>query len=435
MRSAALILLLAAAGLPSASLSSASQAPAQESAPSAALDALLSQDPGRALEAAELAVMLLGVEPKAVAQWLADMDQALRETQSTAARRAHLERLLVQTRQVPELIEGFIARPELPALARAHALAVGIEVLRTGRRPVDFRTLTDLLRATGDLPSEAAGSANQALRRCMREFASLRLFSHYGLEQLYLQTPAALSCAVLDGVAQSEDAEFAAQGLARLLGSVPESDPAVLNRLHLTLQAHLAGSAPSIADRVETFLQDPRPFARQEAAACLGRTGARSHVEALIERLGDDSTTVRSAAQTALHQLTGMSLPPDPDRWRQWFARQLEWWQARGQGRLDELSLATRSEQLEILREVCTKRLYHEEVSAYLSDLLDGDDPQTKCLALSALGTLRSPSALGLVRTFEHDPAPSVREAARAALRSYQQGEGTLPRRPAQGPR
>ena len=85
MRSAALILLLAAAGLPSASLSSASQAPAQESAPSAALDALLSQDPGRALEAAELAVMLLGVEPKAVAQWLADMDQALRETQSTQA--------------------------------------------------------------------------------------------------------------------------------------------------------------------------------------------------------------------------------------------------------------------------------------------------------------------------------------------------------------
>ncbi|MDG1491831.1 MAG: hypothetical protein P8R43_08055, partial [Planctomycetota bacterium] len=127
--------------------------------------------------------------------------------------------------------------------------------------------------------------------------------------------------------------------------------------------------------------------------------------------------------QTALHELTGMALPADPQRWRGWFDDQLAWWDSEGQSQLDELRFASRTGQLTILRDVSTKRLFHDEIAEGVAELLRGGDAATQCLALSALGTLRSPSTLDLVDSYEAHPDPDVRAASRAALRSYQQAQ------------
>ena len=62
-----------------------------------------------------------------------------------------------------------------------------------------------------------------------------------------------------------------------------------------------------------------------------------------------------------------------------------------------------------------------DEIAAGVAELLQDGDSATQCLALSALGTLRSPGALDLVSSFRGHSDPAVQAAAETALRSYQQ--------------
>lgn len=395
------------------------------------LEELLRSPGAEPVDAAALAVLLLEASPAEVDRWLDALDAALEASRHAPLERRALERLEVEVRQVPELVETMLAEPELSVEARAHALTIALEVLERTRRPSSFRRLMGIVPRAGQLPPASAAAPAEALRSCLGALSSLRLHSQPQLEHLYRTAPAALTVAVVDGVARGADPEFAARSLARLLEVLPDHDPAVLNRLHLVLNRQPPGPAPGIADRVAPYLEDPRPFARHQAAACLGRTGRREHVEALIGGLSDPEVVVRSAARDALGQLTGMSLPADADRWRGWLAGQLAWWEEDGADRLHDLGHAARSEQLTILREVCDKRLFHEEIAVALRPLLESVDEEEQRLALSALGTLRSPTALDMVRAFEDHPEPRVREAARAALRSYRQARACLQQRPA----
>jgi hypothetical protein len=369
----------------------------------------------------DLAILLLEAEVDAVTAWLKDVSLASNE--ATSPRSARPQRLLTKAKLVPGILRGLISRQEIPAEARAHALAVGVEILHAGGTPADFRQLVRLVTSAGKLDPRRAGKAPSSLRRCLLDATSLRLYSFPDLERLYQVAPDPLARAILDGVAGGADPEYSARALARLLGLLPARDPAVLNRLHLALQRARAGSNPGVADRVAPYLDDARTFARHEAAGCLARTGERAHVQPLIERLEDSELAVRIAAQTALHELTGMALPAHPQRWRGWFDEQLAWWDSEGQSQLDELRFASRTGQLTILRDVSTKRLFHDEIAEGVAELLRGGDAATQCLALSALGTLRSPSTLDLVDSYEAHPDPDVRAASRAALRSYQQAQ------------
>lgn len=428
MSAAALLLLLVASHTAPTTLR-------PEDPSTAHLDKLIAQPGAPEVQVPALAAMLLDAELPAVREWLGALDTEWLAARSVPDRRTGLDDLRRRTRLVPEVIQALLVQPEIPEAARAHALSVGVEIVRAGRRPADFRQLTELLRTASVFAIQPSEAADKAMQRCLQEFTSLRLYSTSDLELLFRYAPASSRCALLDGVAGGDDPEFAARGLIRLLTVDPEHDPAVLNRLHLALQRHPQGAAPRIAQRVVPFLDDPRAFARHEAAACLGRIGERDQVRPLIDRLVDDEIAVRTAAHASLHQLTGMALPPHPERWLQWLERQLSWWVDRGEARVGDLSLASRPEQLAILREICNMRLYHEEIATRLGELLEDGDLETQCLALSALGTLRSPSALGLVRAFEAHRDPAVRKAAQAAVRSYQQAEACLRRRPERGSR
>lgn len=377
----------------------------------------------------ELTALLLGAELEAVMSWLKDISRASHEARAKGLKSVNRAALLETTRQVPEVISGLTSRHELPSEARAHALAVGVEILHAGGTPADFRALVDLVTSAVDLAPRRAGEAPSSLRGCLLDATSLRLYSAPDLLRLYQGAPEPLTRAILDGVAGGADPGYSARALVHLLGALPASDPAVLNRLHLALHRADAGPNPAVADRVVPYLKDARTFARHQAAACLAKTGERAHVYPLIESLDDGNLTVRTAAQTALHELTGMSLPADPSRWRSWFDEQLAWWDAEGQLQLDELNLAPRTVQLTILRDICTKRLFHDEIAAGVAGLLEGGDAATQCLALSALGTLRSPTALKLVHSYRLHPDPAVQAAAQAALRSYQQTKTCRSRR------
>lgn len=394
--------------------------------PPAELAARIARVAPSELTATDLAVILLDASLEEVTRWLAGLDEEHGGPRHAQHRGAGAETVRRRAEEVPAVLRGLLSQGTMPSEAHAHALALGIEITRSKRSPGGFRALTDLVASATGVAPNRAGVAPEYLKRAVVEATSLRLFRFPDLERLYRQAPAPLLQPILDGVAAGPDPDFSAGALARLLGSAPATDPSVLNRIHLALQRRPTGPAPEIADRVAAYLDDPRPFARHEAAACLARIGERAHVPPLIERLGDAEATVANAAHTALHRLTGMTLPPDPGRWAHWFEGQLAWWDSEGQSQLDELVFATRSVQLAILRDICTKRLFHEEIAVRVGDLLHGGDDSTLCLALSALGTLRSPSALALVRSYVGHPQPAVQEAALAALRSYQQAQGFL---------
>lgn len=387
------------------------------------------------LTAADLAVILLDASLEEVTRWLEGLDHGRARARRSPGQGAEVARVRRTAEEVPGVLRGLLSRPTIPSEAQAHALALGVEVLRSKRSPGAFRELVELVASATGVAPDRAGEAPERLKRSLMDATSLRLYRLPELDGLYRQAPDPLRRPIIDGVAAGADPDFSAGALARLLGSVPTSDPSVLNRIHLALQRRPAGPAPEIADRVAAYLDDPRPFARHEAAACLARIGERAHVRPLIQRLRDADATVVNAAHTALHRLTGMTFPPDARRWNQWFDDQLAWWDAEGQSQLDDLVFAPRSGQLAILRDLCTKRLFHEEIAVRVGDLLHGGDGPTLCLALSALGTLRSPSALTLVRSYVGHPEPAVHEAALAALRSYQQAQGCLRPHPAGKPR
>ena len=379
-----------------------------------------------AIEVDELAALLLEEDLRTVRSWLEQLEHARHDAARPPQERAALMRLHERAQRVPTSIAALLRLGEEHAFDRQKTLAVGIEVLRTGAEPSDVRRLEVLLRAASGMNEMDASKAPDALRRCLQEFTSRHVYAIADLASLYVHCPRSLIPAVLDGVAGASDSRFAAAALARLLRLVPEEDPTVLNRLHLALQGLPPGASPRIAEAIAPFLRAREPFARREAAVCLGRTGERLHVTLLIESLGDDHELVRTAAQEALRQLTGMTLPPDVTRWRRWLDQQVHWWESRGHSRLSTLADVDRSAQLEILREVCTKRLYHEEVAEHLKGLLLDGDLDERCLALSALGTLRSPSTFELVQSYQHATSPRVAEAARAALRSYGQAWAKL---------
>lgn len=390
------------------------------------LERLIVAPPAEGIPSEALAALLLGERHGAIARWLDSLDAALDGARDLPERRRALEHLRASTRETPARITAMLEAADLPEGARAHALTVGLIVLGHWQRPASFRHLQDLLASAPDLAAGHAAAPAAALQTLITEFTSLRLYSPADLAHLFGGAPAPLALAIVDGVSGGAGAAFTAEALGRLLGVRPAADPAVLNRLHLALLRDAREDLSPLADDVAPFLEDPRPFARHEAAACLGRVGERSHVELLIGRLTDGDAAVRGAARDALCQLTGMALPADARRWRTWFDGQLEWWSSDGADRLTELARVARPQQLVILRDACTKRLFHEEVAIALVPLLEGGDVEEQRLALSALGTLRSPTAVALVEAFVEHPEPTLRAAAEAAMRSYRQGRACV---------
>ena len=134
-------------GLGAVVLTLAASAPAQVTPAvdhdgGATLEELLRSPGAEPVDAAALAVLLLEASPAEVDRWLDGLDAALEASRHAPLERRALERLEVEVRQVPELVETMLAEPELSVEARAHALTIVLEVLERTRRPSSFRRLS-----------------------------------------------------------------------------------------------------------------------------------------------------------------------------------------------------------------------------------------------------------------------------------------------------
>lgn len=84
-----------------------------------------------------------------------------------------------------------------------------------------------------------------------------------------------------------------------------------------------ASRVATAADAIAALLkEDGSAWVRSRAAVALETLRARDHLSALIDALDDDSTSVATAALSALRTLTGERIGPDPDAWQAWLARQ-----------------------------------------------------------------------------------------------------------------
>ena len=105
-----------------------------------------------------------------------------------------------------------------------------------------------------------------------------------------------------------------------LIRSLASSEGADLQAALRVMQSHRLFRKDFIPV-VEELTDHPRPGTRSAACAGLAALGARGSTEALLERLEDESESVRRAAWTALRRLTGKQLPADPVAWRRHLER------------------------------------------------------------------------------------------------------------------
>ena len=391
------------------------------------LDDLLVARTGQDLSVAGLTTSLLEAGPAETARFLRSFEAMALRAQRDGTSLDHLARLGGRIREVPAKVASVIGRPEIPSSARMDAIGVSLEILR--RDPTDrtLATLVALLERGHPIDNAGAAALRPGVIAVVSGLTTAEVGTDAKFERLYSAAAPWLCVSVIDGIATSAAPDVALRRLASLLGRIPSVDGAVLNRIHVVASGELVCADRRTRERIGDYLTDERAFARHESAAALGAIGDRDCVRSLIWLLEDPAPSVREAAHEALKSLTSMTIAGDPVRWRLWLSRQEEWWDAEGEALVARIPLARRAELVEILRTTCTKRLYQREIAPYLIELAERREVEWIEIGLSALGTLRAPSALSTIRALTTHPDPLVRRRANAALRSYRHAGISLP--------
>ena len=82
-----------------------------------------------------------------------------------------------------------------------------------------------------------------------------------------------------------------------------------------------AWNRPEDVPKLRSFLYNRRISLRKEACLALGKLKARSAAPDLIDLLEDRHEGLKSNAHWALRQISGLSLPADPELWTTWWER------------------------------------------------------------------------------------------------------------------
>lgn len=391
------------------------------------LDDLLVARADQDLSVAGLTASLLEAGPAETARFLRSFEATALRAQRDGTSLDHLARLGGRIREVPAKVASVIGRPEIPNRARMDAIGVSLEILR--RDPTDrtLATLVALLERGHPIDNSGAASLRSGVVAVVSGLTTAETGTDAKFERLYSAAAPWLCVSVVDGIAASDVPDVALRRLASLLGHIPSVDGAVLNRIHVVASGEPVHADRRTRERIGDYLTDERAFARHESAAALGAIGDRDCVRSLIWLLEDPAPSVREAAHEALKSLTSMTIAGDPVRWQLWLSRQEEWWDAEGEALVARIPLTGRAELVEVLRATCTKRLYQREIAPHLIELVERREVEWIEIGLSALGTLRPPSALSTIRALASHPDPLVRRRANAALRSYRHANISLP--------
>ncbi|MEM6571382.1 MAG: HEAT repeat domain-containing protein [Planctomycetota bacterium] len=400
---------------------------AAQTSPGSSLEDLLTPSAAAKLTVDVLTARMLDAGPAESARFLRTLEAAAVRAQRDGAPVSHLARVGGTVRRVPAKIASVIGRAEVPRRARTDAIGVALEVLRRDPTERTLATLVALLERGGPVEAADAAGLEPGVVAVVRELSGARIGTKPQVARLVDAASPHLAVAVVDGLAQGGAPDHSLARLVGLLGRTPSLDGALLNRIQIVAGRHAVAADQEMLARIARYLEHDRSFVRYGAAAALGSLGDRENVPDLIALLDDPAGSVREVAHASLKELTSMTIAGDPVRWELWLERQEVWWLEEGQALVARIEAAPRAELIEILRQTCTKRLYHREIAPALLELVERGDVDSIEIALSALGTLRPPSALPAIRQLRDHRDPLVRRRANAALRAYRHAEVTEP--------
>jgi HEAT repeat protein len=217
--------------------------------------------------------------------------------------------------------------------------------------------------------------------------------------------------------------------LADLLGRAGGgSDAVVLLALGRTARRALPEPDLQVAERVRGYFTHPDPRLVVLAAAASAALADDAAVPDLIVLLEDEDANARTAALSALRELSAAPLEGESKAWLAWLDEGLAWWNDRADSCRVALVSGTPLEAAQALHEVARQRLYVRELVPLLQLAARRPEPdlaRSACRALASLPPrLARASLLALVRMSE----PGVAEAARASLARLRSAPKRAPR-------
>ena len=184
-------------------------------------------------------------------------------------------------------------------------------------------------------------------------------------------------------------------GLIRLADVL--KDEQVVELLEL-LPSHTA------SDRRET---------RQAAIQLLGRLRASTAVPLLIELLEAESDAIRENAAWALRNTSGLNLRPSAERWTAWYSEQVDWYENRLAGLVEQAWGLHSVRATSALRELATRPLFAREIRTACGELILSEHRLVREQAmrmLNDLGCAAPVVALELLEEGDGDLASTARE-------------------------
>ena len=212
-------------------------------------------------------------------------------------------------------IEGLGQRLEASA-GRETALLSTIEGLRGQLERV---------RAEGEASTESSRLVLEKVQNLI-EFQGNRIVQ---LEERIREAGALVAAGVVPAVPVASSGGAVPPAWGVHLGNLQDPDAA----LRLDSVSHLAESKdPEVVPHILPLLADSDLFVRMVVAQTLGDLEAKVGVSSLIDRLEDESVTVREAAVISLRRITNQSFGFEPDAleierrkrvsaWRSWWRK------------------------------------------------------------------------------------------------------------------
>jgi len=205
--------------------------------------------------------------------------------------------------------------------------------------------------------------------------------------------------------------------LAALLGRSPGLDPLILARLSQRTGGRGAAD-DSVLESIRRYLGRPEPELVSAAATACGDLGDDLAVVQLIGLVDHEDARVRQSVFKALHEISGLALGSDAERWTSWYQSELRWWEDESEPLLVLVESGHGVEFARAARIVLEHHLFRDRIAESFAQVLRRHNPQEVHLSCRALEQLRSPVAVrALVECLDRDE-PLVRESAWRALRA-----------------
>jgi len=170
-------------------------------------------------------------------------------------------------------------------------------------------------------------------------------------------------------------------------------------------------AAPQLGMWLAGELPKARPEYARNLCATIAWVDDGDSMAALVEALGHAESAVRDAAQLALREISGLSLPAEPQAWAPWFDEQRHWKETRLPLLAAAIGLGNTREALAALKECAGRRTWKREQAGVLMLGLKRPESGLNSLAVELL------TALGAAAVCDQlNPLDSAHQTLRASL-------------------